>query len=215
MTLNNYLELIEALAPPSQSLTTIFISFVLLAAYCAGLVMIYKRHRNNYDMNLEPSSILALSGVTFLIVVVIQDSITLSLGMVGALSIVRFRTPIKNPFELIYLFAGIGFGVGFGSGKILIAAFVGVLVLIGMICIVNLGRLNLRSTRSSMNARVKFNDANLVARLRSSFDFNYIEISGDEIFLEFDVLSKISLEEFLTYCESNQIIVVSASFNNQ
>lgn len=46
-----------------------------------------------------------------------KSSLALSLGLVGALSIVRFRTPIKEPFELSYLFLAIAIGLGFGSGQ--------------------------------------------------------------------------------------------------
>ena len=45
-----------------------------------------------------------LSGVVFLVIMVVKSSLALSLGLVGALSIVRFRTPIKEPEELVYLF---------------------------------------------------------------------------------------------------------------
>lgn len=213
--MNNYLELIEALAPPSQSLTTIFMSFVMLAAYCFCLTLIYKKHRRKYDMNLEATSILALAAVTFLVVVIIQDSITLSLGMVGALSIVRFRTPIKNPYELIYLFAGIGLGVGFGSGKILIAGFGGALVLLGMACIISFARFDLSSSSKSMSARLAPSDSNSLMQLRQSFDFRYIEISQDEIYLEFESHKNVSIEEFLSFCSANNITIISTSLSNQ
>ena len=49
-----------------------------------------------------------LSTVVFLVIVVVKSSLALSLGLVGALSIVRFRTPIKEPEELVYLFLAIG-----------------------------------------------------------------------------------------------------------
>ena len=45
-----------------------------------------------------------MSLITFLIIMVVKSSLALSLGLVGALSIVRFRTPIKEPEELVYLF---------------------------------------------------------------------------------------------------------------
>ena len=45
-----------------------------------------------------------LSSVVFLVIVIVKSSLALSLGLVGALSIVRFRTPIKEPEELVYLF---------------------------------------------------------------------------------------------------------------
>ena len=56
---------------------------------------------------------------TVLVISVVKSSLALSLGLVGALSIVRFRTPIKEPEELVYLFLCIGSGLGFGAGLII------------------------------------------------------------------------------------------------
>ena len=61
-----------------------------------------------------------LSSVVFLVIVVVKSSLALSLGLVGALSIVRFRTPIKEPEELVYLFLAIAIGLGYAAGQILI-----------------------------------------------------------------------------------------------
>ena len=52
---------------------------------------------------------------TILIITVVKSSLALSLGLVGALSIVRFRTPIKEPEELAYLFMAIAMGLGLGA----------------------------------------------------------------------------------------------------
>ena len=54
---------------------------------------------------------------TVLIISVVKSSLALSLGLVGALSIVRFRTPIKEPEELAYLFIAIAMGLGLGAGQ--------------------------------------------------------------------------------------------------
>ena len=51
-----------------------------------------------------------LSITTFLVISVVKSSLALSLGLVGALSVIRFRTPIKEPEELSYLFLAIGIG---------------------------------------------------------------------------------------------------------
>ncbi len=56
---------------------------------------------------------------TILIITVVKSSLALSLGLVGALSIVRFRTPIKEPEELAYLFIAIASGLGLGADQIL------------------------------------------------------------------------------------------------
>jgi len=63
---------------------------------------------------------------TILIISVVKSSLALSLGLVGALSIVRFRTPIKEPEELAYLFISIAIGLGLGASQTVptvIAAF--------------------------------------------------------------------------------------------
>ena len=54
---------------------------------------------------------------TVLIITVVKSSLALSLGLVGALSIVRFRTPIKEPEELAYLFIAIAIGLGLGAAQ--------------------------------------------------------------------------------------------------
>ncbi len=54
-----------------------------------------------------------------LIITIIKSSIALSLGLVGALSIVRFRTPIKEPEELLYIFIAIAVGLGLGANQVL------------------------------------------------------------------------------------------------
>lgn len=54
---------------------------------------------------------------TTLIITVVKSSLALSLGLVGALSIVRFRTPIKEPEELAYLFLAIAMGLGLGADQ--------------------------------------------------------------------------------------------------
>ncbi len=54
---------------------------------------------------------------TLLIITIVKSSLALSLGLVGALSIVRFRTPIKEPEELAYLFIAIAMGLGLGANQ--------------------------------------------------------------------------------------------------
>ena len=65
-----------------------------------------------------------ISSATCLIIFVVKSSLALSLGLVGALSIVRFRTAIKDPEELIFLFVSIAFGLAAGAGQYF-AAIVG------------------------------------------------------------------------------------------
>lgn len=62
---------------------------------------------------------LLLIPTMILIITVIKSSIALSLGLVGALSIIRFRTPIKEPEELAYIFIAIAIGLGLGANQVL------------------------------------------------------------------------------------------------
>ena len=60
----------------------------------------------------------------------VKSSLALSLGLVGALSIVRFRTPIKEPEELVYLFLAISIGLGYAAGQILITTILTLSILV-------------------------------------------------------------------------------------
>jgi hypothetical protein len=66
---------------------------------------------------------------TTLIITVVKSSLALSLGLVGALSIVRFRTPIKEPEELAYLFFAISMGLGLGADQTVPTVVAGVAIL--------------------------------------------------------------------------------------
>jgi Domain of unknown function (DUF4956) len=66
---------------------------------------------------------------TILIITVVKSSLALSLGLVGALSIVRFRTPIKEPEELAYLFMAIAMGLGLGADQTLPTVMAGAVIM--------------------------------------------------------------------------------------
>ncbi|MDX1927767.1 MAG: DUF4956 domain-containing protein, partial [Pirellulaceae bacterium] len=76
-----------------------------------------------------------LTLVTIGVITVVKSSMALSLGMVGALSIVRFRAAIKEPEELVYLFLCIGIGLALGAGQPLLAV---VLLLVSTLFIVGM-----------------------------------------------------------------------------
>jgi uncharacterized membrane protein YhiD involved in acid resistance len=77
---------------------------------------------------------LLLTVTTTLIISIVKSSLALSLGLVGALSIVRFRAAIKEPEELAFLFLAIAVGLGLGAGQAL-ATLVALGVILGLIAI--------------------------------------------------------------------------------
>ena len=78
-------------------------------------------NRKTFSKNFLP-----ITMTTMLIITIVKSSLALSLGLVGALSIIRFRTAIKEPEELAYLFLTIAIGLGFGADQtvITIIAFI-------------------------------------------------------------------------------------------
>jgi hypothetical protein len=88
-----------------------------------------------------------ISATTLLIITVVQTSLALSLGLVGALSIIRFRTPVKEPEELAYLFLAIATGVGLGADRRweTLVVFAVVLVVMAVRSSLTGGRLPLRT----------------------------------------------------------------------
>ena len=105
-------------------LGSIFINLIAAATLAYILSQIYIRFGSSLSNRAEMSkNFVLLSVSTVLIITIVKSSIALSLGLVGALSIVRFRTAIKEPEELAYLFLCIALGLGFGASQFLATVF--------------------------------------------------------------------------------------------
>ena len=83
-------------------------------------------------------SLIGMSMVTTLVILAVTSNVVLSLGMVGALSIVRFRAAIKDPLDIVYLFWALACGIVTGAGQFLMA-IVGSLV-VGVVLLVFVNR---------------------------------------------------------------------------
>ncbi|MBD5504948.1 MAG: DUF4956 domain-containing protein [Lachnospiraceae bacterium] len=99
---------------------------VLIAAYIFTIYRIMTRNAfYNRNFNL---SLMALAVITAAIILTIQSNIVISLGMVGALSIVRFRTAIKDPMDLVFLFWSISVGIICGAGFAVVAVVASIVI---------------------------------------------------------------------------------------
>ena len=108
-----------------------------LLSYLLG--MIYVKYGNSLsNRKAFAKNFVVLATTTMFIIMVVKSSLALSLGLVGALSIVRFRAAIKEPEELTYLFLNIAIGLGCGANQVLITllAFFSIVFFI----IINKGR---------------------------------------------------------------------------
>lgn len=105
-----------------------FLLNALIGAALSWLVSIYYKKYGSSVSNRSQfaNNFILLALTTMLIITIVKSSIALSLGLVGALSIVRFRAAIKEPEELIYLFLVIAIGLGMGADQaaITIVAFI-------------------------------------------------------------------------------------------
>ncbi len=114
-----------------QPISIIILDLILCMILVSVVSWYYKKFSQSLGGKTHVGSVLPLIGLTvFMVIVVVKSSLALSLGLVGALSIVRFRTPIKEPEELGFLFLTIAVGLGFGAGYKIITIITTVAILL-------------------------------------------------------------------------------------
>ena len=112
-----------------------YLLLVILSIFCGlGVRFALGYAKQTWAMTYHHTmSYALLPAITMIITTLISGNIALSLGMVGALSIVRFRNPVKNPFELIVFFAlitiGIGISVKIELGLLMTAVLISVILI--------------------------------------------------------------------------------------
>lgn len=113
----------------STELTTANIAACLLIAAFLGIYVFFAYRmlcRKAFFNKNFSISLIAIAEITAAIIVTVQSNVVVSLGMVGALSIVRFRTAIKDPLDLIFLFWAISIGIICGAGLAIVAVLLSV-----------------------------------------------------------------------------------------
>lgn len=119
-----------------ERFTTLDVLLNLIVTFAIGMFIFYIYKRTFQGVLYQKSfniTLVIVGIVTTLIIMTISGNLILSLGMVGALSIVRFRTPIKDPIDLAFLFwaitIGIANGVGYFNISIMGSVFVSLILL--------------------------------------------------------------------------------------
>jgi ABC-type enterochelin transport system permease subunit len=159
---NSYLSL-------SSFIVSVLLSFILSLL----LSKIYRRYSNSFSNPETLARVLPILSIgTTIIIAVVKSSLALSLGLVGALSIVRFRTPIKEPEELTYIFLTIAIGLATGANQYTVA-IIGFIITV--VCII----INRRLT-------YKFNNQNTIS-------ISIIGINMSDISKTIELVSKNSL----------------------
>ncbi len=123
-----------------SSVTLLDMALALVLAFGLGcfIFLIYKKTYNGvmYSSSFGVT-LIALTMITTLVILAVTSNVVLSLGMVGALSIVRFRTAIKEPLDIAFLFWSIAVGIVLAAGMIPLAVIGSVVIGLILLFFVN------------------------------------------------------------------------------
>ncbi|WP_282160163.1 DUF4956 domain-containing protein [Ulvibacterium marinum] len=199
--MNDFIDLLNFASDETFSLVNYLTNIALCAIVLYLLSLIYVKFGRSLSNRYQLSKVLILVGVTtFIIISIVKSSLALSLGLVGALSIIRFRTAIKEPEELGYFFISISIGLGFGANQA-VPTLIGTLVLFLIIYLANRGKshqamnqnliVNLTATKEKNTQQMQeklgeiiANNANRTELIRmnkaeDSLDFNFLVVLKD------------------------------------
>lgn len=125
---------LEGFSSMEITTVTVLVALAIASALALYIFFVYRviTRKTFYSKNFN----IALAGVTVTtaaLILTMQSSVVLSLGMVGALSIVRFRTAIKDPIDLMFLFWSISVGIICGAGLAQVAIILSVVMTVGIL----------------------------------------------------------------------------------
>lgn len=109
----------DFLTQAGESTSLLQVALMLLLSFALGLFIFYiykKTFQGAMYSKTFNISLVALAMISSTVIMAVTSNIILSLGMVGALSIVRFRTAIKDPIDIVYMFWAISIGIMTGAG---------------------------------------------------------------------------------------------------
>ena len=142
----------------SFSLSLLILNLIVGLVLSIIIKLHYKKFSSTLNNREDFTNVFAfILLTTTLIISIVKSSLALSLGLVGALSIVRFRTPIKEPEELAYLFICIAAGLGLGANQTIPTIVAILFILLSMVLIKNR---NLNTQDTNMFLSVELNTSN-------------------------------------------------------
>lgn len=125
---------IQGFANSDITLTSIIVALAIAAILAIYIFMAYRviTRKTFYSKNFN-ISLACITIITAGLILTMQSNIVLSLGMVGALSIVRFRTAVKDPLDLTFLFWAISVGIICGAGLARVAVILSIVITLGIL----------------------------------------------------------------------------------
>ena len=201
----------EGYATSELDIVTMFVCIGFTAVISLCICLVYKMVNKNsfFDRNFH-LSLFALSVVTSAIILTIQSNIVVSLGMVGALSIVRFRTAIKNPMDLVFLFWSISVGIICGAGFAMIGVIASIVLTIGIV-LFSVAPAEKESLILVVNAAALIEDqiTEEVGKNCRSWKVRARNVSGGNLNLAFEVKTKSPQILVERLCGVNKVTSVS------
>jgi len=194
---------LEGFAASEITTLTVVAALGIACALALYIFFVYRvvTRKTFYSKNFN-ISLAGITVITAALILTMQSSVVLSLGMVGALSIVRFRTAIKDPMDLMFLFWSISVGIICGAGLAQVAVILSVVITIGilvldylpvakapMILVVNAGDLDAEAVISeTVKKYVKHFHVKSRNMTASSLDLVYELRTGDGAELVRDIM---------------------------
>ena len=125
---------LEGFSSAEINTKTIIIALAIASALALYIFFVYRvLTRKTFYSKAFNISMAAITVITAALILTMQSSVVLSLGMVGALSIVRFRTAIKDPMDLMFLFWSISVGIICGAGLAQVALILSLVVTVALV----------------------------------------------------------------------------------
>ena len=122
----------------SVSLLDMFLAVVLAFGLGMFIFLVYKKTYSGVMYSASfGTTLIALTMITTVVILAVTSNVVLSLGMVGALSIVRFRTAIKEPLDIAFLFWSIAVGIILAAGMIPLAVIGSIIIGVILLVFVN------------------------------------------------------------------------------
>ena len=177
------------------SINSLLINLVIGFILALLIKFHYKKYGSTLSNRNEFSNVFIFVLLTTVLVIsIVKSSLALSLGLVGALSIVRFRTPIKEPEELAYLFISIAAGLGLGANQT-IPTIVSVIFILVSMTILKLRKvekeknmyitINYEITSEKETVKILDNINQIISNELNSFDLRRVDTSQNSIELNY------------------------------
>ena len=125
---------LEGFASAENTTPTVIIALGISCVLALYIFLVYRvvTRKTFYSKNFN-ITLAVITVITAALILTMQSSVVLSLGMVGALSIVRFRTAVKDPMDLAFLFWSISVGIICGAGLAQVAVILSVIITVGIL----------------------------------------------------------------------------------